>query len=248
MFATFGAGTWRPIARSSSRRRYLPAIASAEVSAMMGRRVRAIERALQPGNMKRSTRSSSRARHAAMRGGSGRSILAGRGAPWPCDRLHEGRLAVRSAGLHRHSRRAPGPTTPKIPARPGLARPGGTPGRLRGLRPQGLTMRTYVMLSSIPQPESLMRSNGLRRDFWCSGSHLRLRLARVGPTTPTHPSALPLTLCRLERLSSRRSFFASERMSPSARERVRPWHTDPAAQADMRSGDAERARKRRRGP
>src|SRR6185312_58430 len=45
-------------------------------------------------------------------------------------------------------------------------------------------------------------------------------LARIGPTTPTRPPPLPLSPWRLERLSRWRSLFVTERLSPSARERV----------------------------
>src|SRR5262249_22885820 len=45
-------------------------------------------------------------------------------------------------------------------------------------------------------------------------------LARFGPTIPTHPSGLPLALCRLDGLSCCRTLFAAERLSPSARERA----------------------------
>jgi hypothetical protein len=45
---------------------------------------------------------------------------------------------------------------------------------------------------------------------------------RVGPTTPTRPPGLPLALWRLDRLPCCRTLFAGERLSPSARERVRP--------------------------
>jgi hypothetical protein len=49
---------------------------------------------------------------------------------------------------------------------------------------------------------------------------------RFGPTTPKRPPGLLLVLCRLNRLSCRRTLFAAERLSPSARERVRrlPFH------------------------
>jgi hypothetical protein len=40
------------------------------------------------------------------------------------------------------------------------------------------------------------------------------------PTTPRRHAWLPLSLCRLERLSSCRTLFAAERLLPSARERV----------------------------
>ena len=74
-----------------------------------------------------------------------------------------------------------------------LVRLGGSPGPLLELRLQRLIMRTYVMSNSIPQLVLLMRSNGLPRDLCCSASHLRSRLARVGPTTPTRAGRLART-------------------------------------------------------
>ena len=38
--------------------------------------------------------------------------------------------------------------------------------------------------------------------------------------TPKHPVGIPLTLWRLDQSSCRRTLLASERVSPSARERV----------------------------
>jgi hypothetical protein len=46
-----------------------------------------------------------------------------------------------------------------------------------------------------------------------------------GPTTPTRPPGSPLALWRRSRLSCCRTSFASEQMSPSARERVPPAKT-----------------------
>ena len=51
----------------------------------------------------------------------------------------------------------------------------------------------------------------------------RVILSCFGPTTPTRPPGSPLALWRLSRLSCCRTSFASEQMSPSARERV-PVH------------------------
>src|SRR5262249_1716064 len=67
---------------------------------------------------------------------------------------------------------------------------------------------------------------------------MRMSAARVGPTTPTRQSGLPLAVCRLDRLSRRRTLFAAERLSPSARERVpieKPA-TRPATEANQRCG------------
>src|SRR5271166_528847 len=44
--------------------------------------------------------------------------------------------------------------------------------------------------------------------------------------TPTRPPGSPLALCRLDRLSCCRTLFATERLSPSARERVRQTRRD----------------------
>jgi hypothetical protein len=63
---------------------------------------------------------------------------------------------------------------------------------------------------------------------------------RVGPTTPTCPRRLPLGPCRLDRLSSCRTMFATERLSPSTRERVhgrrpsvvRGWAGPPRADSE----------------
>jgi hypothetical protein len=57
-------------------------------------------------------------------------------------------------------------------------------------------------------------------------------VARVGPTTPTHPPGLLLVLYRLNRLSCRRTLFAAERLSPSACERIlRPPRVIPGEDA-----------------
>jgi hypothetical protein len=69
-----------------------------------------------------------------------------------------------------------------------------------------------------PGPAIIPGQRNLENRYHDTGDDNQI-LARVGPTTPTRPPALPLALCRLERLSSLRMLFAAERLSPSARER-----------------------------
>jgi hypothetical protein len=59
---------------------------------------------------------------------------------------------------------------------------------------------------------------------FCQRYHMIIRIdcrvERIGPTTPTRPSRLPLALWQRERLPCCRILFAAEPLSPSIRERV----------------------------
>jgi hypothetical protein len=83
---------------------------------------------------------------------------------------------------------------------------------------------TQTMTRSASRKSKENKAAGMRYFRMCTvpsdrgGNH---DLARSGPTTPTRPPGLPLALSRLERLPCCRTFFAGERLSPSARERVR---------------------------
>src|SRR5262249_34044937 len=96
---------------------------------------------------------------------------------------------------------------------------------------RGLLTLTTTFVRPINRVDRILRRepDAIFQDFFrrvLAAQRVTLRsspasVRRHCPTTPTRRPRLPLVIYRLDRLSCRRILFASERVSPSTRERVR---------------------------